>query len=119
MSLFMGRLLEYGHENDPLETLKRFAVALDFHPQDGALPGREQKFGEVMRSEGRGDLAGRLPVSDACGERRAPFGEDLGETRPQHLALRRGLETEIADQAAVAELGIGEGIGDDDTIAPK
>ena len=66
-----------------------------------------------------GDLARRLPFRDACGEWRAPFGEDLGEPCPQHLALRRGLEAEIADQAAAGELGLGEAVRDDVEIAPQ
>src|SRR5580698_6343447 len=72
-----------------------------------------------MRSECRIDLAHPLPFGDACGEGRAPLGEDFREPRPQHLALRRGLETEIANQAAATELGAGEPARDDVEIAPE
>ena len=47
---------------------------------------------------------------DAEGERGAPFGEDLGEPHPQALALRRGLDPEVADQAAAAEAAVQAGI---------
>ena len=106
MSIHGRGLLEHGGENDAFEALERLGVALDFHAQDGALPGGEQEFGEVLRRECVGDLACRLAFRDACGERGAPFGEDLGEPRPQRLALRRGLEAEIADQAAAGELAL-------------
>src|SRR3984957_19387880 len=113
------RLLEHGCENDVFEALERFGVVLDFHAQDGALPGGEQEFGEVMRSEGLGDFANRLAFGDARGEGRKPLGEDLAKPGPQHLALRRGLQTEIADEAAAAELARKEAIGDDVEIAPQ
>ena len=57
-----------------------------------------------MRREGLGDFANRLAFGDACGEGRAPFGEDLSKPGPQRLALRRGLQTEIADQATAPKL---------------
>jgi hypothetical protein len=94
-------------------------AALDLHAQDGALPGRQQKFREIMRREGRGDLACGLRLRDAGGERCAPFREDGGEPFAQHVALRRGLEAEIADQAAAREVVGREAFGDDVEVAPQ
>src|ERR1700733_14027671 len=115
----MGVVLEYCHAHDALEALKRFGAALDFHKQDGALAGGEQELGEVVRSEGLGDFASPLRFGDAGREGRPPFGEDLGEPVPQLLALRRGLQTEIAYEATPAELGLDKAIGDEVKIASQ
>src|SRR5262249_35004253 len=104
-------------KSDPLESLERFGAARDLHAQDRPLPGGEEEFGKLLGREGRRDLARGLGLGDASGEGNAPFGEDLGQARAQHLALRRGLKTEITDRAAAAELGLSEPLGDDVEIA--
>jgi hypothetical protein len=53
------------------------------------------------------------------GEGRAPLGEDFRQPRPQHLALWRGLETKIANQATATELGPREPARNDVEIASE
>jgi hypothetical protein len=75
-------------------------------PPGAIAPSQEkEELGKLLGRECRCDLARCLAFGDACSERGAPFGEDLGKPRAQHLASRRGLEAEIADQTAAAELG--------------
>src|SRR5260370_13137240 len=45
------QLLEYGLENDVLETIKRGRAAFDFHTENCALPGSQEEFGEIHRME--------------------------------------------------------------------
>jgi hypothetical protein len=112
-------LPEHGLECDGLEAFERLGIAVDLHAQDRALPGREQEVGKLIGLEIGGDLAARLRILDAGGERDTPFGEDRRETCAQQLAAAGCLEAEIADQAA-ATIAVGlEPSGDDVEVAPQ
>src|SRR6266436_137602 len=112
-------LLENGVECDRLEALERRRTALDFHAQDCALPGGEEEFREIVRREGRGDVAGGLRLGDASRERGPPLREDFDQARAQHVAMGNGLEAEIADQTATGEAVGGKARGYDVEVASQ
>src|SRR6266446_7895155 len=112
-------LLENGVECDRLEALERRRTALDFHAQDCALPGGEEEFREIVRREGRGDVAGGLRLGDASRKGGPPLREDFNQAGAQHLAMGDGLEAEIADQTATCEAVGGKPRGYDVEIASQ
>jgi len=90
-------------ENDVLETLESGGAVFDLHAENGALPRREEEFGEIHGVAGRIDFADRLGLSNAGGKWSLPFLKDFLQSLAQEIALR-GFEAKIADQTTAIPL---------------
>jgi len=86
---------------------------LHFHAEDRTFPRSEEELGQVHRIECRINLTKVLRLGDAGGKRRTPLLKDGLKPLAQELALRRGLNAEIADQTAAIPFVAGKTAADD------
>src|SRR5262249_16045304 len=98
---------------------ERRGVAHDLQAQERALPGRQQKVGEIFGAERGVDLTRGLRVRNAGDERSAPFDKDGGQPLAQQVTVWGRLEAEVADQAAALKpIGL-KALRNDVEIAPQ
>src|SRR4051794_39814682 len=109
---------EDGGFDDAPEPFEGFGAALDLHPHQGSLPGGEEEVGEVERLHGEADVSGVRRLPQAVGEGLAPDAEDLGEPGTDGFAVLRGLQAQVADEAAVAPVARLHAPGDGLEVGP-